>query len=171
MRRWLRFDLYGCCIIMDTVQMMTTTTTTSTIDDINLRLRQAGMRSTLPRRAVLEAIAASAEHLTADEIGRTLVDRGVQLPRSSVNNILGRLALAGLIGRVDTLPGATRFERDTVAHHHFWCTSCRRAFNVPAQPLEPPTVAGRVETSAVTYGGKCTACVATTARNERTATE
>ena len=165
------FDVFGLCSTMDIVQTMKTTTTTVPIDDISLRLRQAGMRSTLPRRAVLETVGASAEHLTADEIGRALGDRGVELPRSSVNNILGRLASAGLIRRVDTLPGATRFERDTVNHHHFWCISCRRAFNVPAQPLETPPFVGRVNKSAVTHMGECTACVAATTPNERTTTE
>ena len=118
-------------------------------------LHNAGMRSTLPRRVVLETIAATPEHRSAEEI---LTERGIALPRSSVNNILTALARAGLIGRVDTLPGPIRFERDPSHHDHFWCTVCRRASNVPARRLVPPEAPGRVVATAITYLGECDGC-------------
>jgi Fe2+ or Zn2+ uptake regulation protein len=132
--------------------------------DSSVRLHDAGMRSTLPRRAVLDTIASTAEHSSADEVRRALAGRGIDLPRSSVNNILGRLATAGLIRRVDTVPGPTRFERDTSDHDHFWCGTCRLIANVPAREVTPPRLPGRLTTTAVTYVGECRAC--TTNRKE-----
>jgi Fe2+ or Zn2+ uptake regulation protein len=125
-----------------------------------VRLHSAGMRSTLPRRAVLDLVLATSEHRTAEEVRSALTEQGIDLPRSSVNNILGRLAGAGLIMRVDTLPGAARFERDTSTHDHFWCITCRSAFNVPAQPIDTPRVEGRIAATAVTHLGECTSCCA-----------
>lgn len=132
-------------------------------DVSNMRLHDAGMRSTLPRRAVLDTITATSEHRTAEEIRRALAERGIALPRSSVNNILTALARAGLIGRTDTLPGPTRFERDPSYHHHFWCTACRRVSDVPARRLTPPRVPGRVVATAITYMGECESCLGATA--------
>jgi Fe2+ or Zn2+ uptake regulation protein len=124
----------------------------------NARLHNAGMRSTLPRRAVLETIMATPDHRSADEVRRALEERGIDLPRSSINNILGAFAGAGLINRVETLPGPARFERDTSDHDHFWCVRCRRASNVPAPRIKPPPVAGRVLVTAITYQGECETC-------------
>jgi Fe2+ or Zn2+ uptake regulation protein len=124
----------------------------------NARLHDAGMRSTLPRRAVLETIMATPDHRSAEEVRRALEDRGIDLGRSSINNILGTLAGAHLINRVETLPGPARFERDTSDHDHFWCARCRRASNVPARRTTPPPVAGRVLATAITLLGECDAC-------------
>ncbi len=124
----------------------------------NARLRDAGMRSTLPRRAVLETIMATPDHRSAEEVRRALEERGIDLGRSSINNILGTLAGAGLINRVETLPGPARFERDTSDHDHFWCVRCRRASNVSALLVHPPLVAGRVMATAITHLGECEAC-------------
>lgn len=124
----------------------------------NARLHDAGMRSTLPRRAVLETIMATTDHRSAEEVRRALEERGIDLPRSSINNILGALARAGLINRVETLPGPARFERDTSDHDHFWCVGCREASNVPAHRIKPPPVAGRVLATAITHLGECETC-------------
>jgi Fur family peroxide stress response transcriptional regulator len=138
--------------------MFDTSPPISTDQDSGVRLHQAGMRSTLPRRAILDAVMATEAHRSAEEVRRALADQGIELPRSSVNNVLGRLAAAGLIGRVDTLPGPTRFERDASLHHHFWCTGCRLVADVPAREVDMPPLPGRLIRTAVTYMGTCTAC-------------
>ena len=126
---------------------------------LNSMLHGAGMRATLPRRAVLETIVGSDLHRSAEEVRRSLAERGVELPRSSVNNILGALARAGLIGRVDTLPGPTRFEHDATEHDHFWCVSCRVALNVSHRSIEVPPLPGSLTWTSVTYLGRCETCL------------
>ncbi len=125
-------------------------------------LRGAGMRATLPRRAVLEMIREDATHWSVDDIRHGLVTRGITLPRSSVNNVLGSLTKGGLISRVDTLPGPTRFEADATPHDHFWCATCRSVANVRRVKVPKIDLPGVADRLAITYVGQCDACRPTT---------
>lgn len=116
------------------------------------------MRATLPRRAVYEVVSTASGHLSAEEVRQELTRRRIALPRSSVNNVLGTLAAAGLVGRVETLPGPARFELDSVDHDHFWCTGCRLVANVPSRRRIVPPLPGTLTRTAVTYLGRCDAC-------------
>jgi Fe2+ or Zn2+ uptake regulation protein len=107
---------------------------------------------------VYEVVSTAKEHLSAEEVRQVLTHRGIALPRSSVNNVLGTLAAAGLIGRVDTLPGPARFESDSTDHDHFWCDGCRLVANVSGDRGSLPPVPGTVTSTAVTYLGRCDAC-------------
>ncbi len=126
------------------------------------------MRATLPRRAVYEVVSTAGEHLSAEEVRQELIRRQIALPRSSVNNVLGTLAAAALIGRVDTLPGPTRFEHDTGAHDHFWCVGCRLVVNVPRYGGVIPPLPGALIRTAVTYLGRCDDCPQTDSAASRT---
>jgi Fe2+ or Zn2+ uptake regulation protein len=123
-------------------------------------LRDAGLRVTLPRRAVLSLIIASEEHLTAEQVRDALSRQGVGLPRSSINNILGNLARRGVVGRVATLPGPARFEADCSAHDHYWCSGCGLIVNVPSRRRRSaiPPLPGTVTVETTTYIGECRHC-------------
>ena len=127
---------------------------------VDLALRSAGMRATLPRRAILEMIQEGEHHWSAEEVRQNLTERNLPLPRSSVNNVLGSLASAGLIGRVDTLPGPARFEAETAQHDHFWCARCRSVINVQRADVPPVALPGSSERVAITYVGHCNGCPA-----------
>jgi Fe2+ or Zn2+ uptake regulation protein len=123
------------------------------------RLRGAGLRVTLPRLAVLRTVGSSSEHVAADEIRALLASGGIELQRSSVFNVLGTLAEAGLIRRVD-LGGPTRFEPIGPTHDHFVCRSCRHIHNVAPADLPVPEVPGTVTATEVVYRGLCDGCAA-----------
>ena len=143
---------------MDTVQIMRNADQES--GSIGALLHSAGLRTTLPRRAVLAAVRAEVGHATAEEMRRALRARGIDLPRSSVNNVLDRLAEAGLIGRVDTLPGPARFESETSPHDHFQCRMCKAITNVAKTTIEStPQLPGSLTQPATTYFGICHGCV------------
>jgi Fe2+ or Zn2+ uptake regulation protein len=126
---------------------------------VGARLRDAGLRVTLPRRAVLGLITASDEHLTAEQVRGALSRQGVDLPRSSINNILGNLAHRGMIGRVVAVPGPVRFEADSSVHDHYSCSDCGLIANVPSRRRSAvPPLPGTVQVETTTYIGKCRDC-------------
>ena len=127
---------------------------------VGARLRAAGLRVTLPRRAVLGLITASEEHLTAEQVRDGLSRRGVDLPRSSINNILGNLSRRGIVGRVTTVPGPVRFEADSSVHDHYVCSVCGLITNVPSRNRRGaiPPLPGTVSGETTTYTGECHDC-------------
>lgn len=133
---------------------------TETVD----RLRQAGLRSTAPRRAVLQALEPGG-HLDVAE----LRDRVAQeLPGTSLQTVyvvLAALTEAGLVRKIETSSGAARYEaRVGDNHHHLLCVRCGRlediACAVGAAPcLTPSEYHGfRIEAADVTFRGVCADC-------------
>lgn len=93
--------------------------------DTSAILRAAGLRVTVQRIAVLQALAL-APHSPADRIHTAVEGSGIALP--TVHAILGDLATAGIIRRV-SLPDADRalFEVEPDDnHHHMQCVRCGR---------------------------------------------
>lgn len=128
------------------------------------RLSNAGLRSTAPRRAVLEVLSRGG-HLDASEVFESLK---YDLPGTSLQAIyiiLGALTQAGLLRRIDGTGGTTRYEaRINDNHHHLVCRSCGRIEDVDctigaAPCLTPSSTAGfTVEQAEVVFHGLCPAC-------------
>lgn len=136
--------------------------TTATPD----RLRAAGLRVTLQRVAVLEALQ-TRPHASADTVHSLLREHhsGVALP--TVHGILGDLTNAGIVRRV-SLPdaGSALYEvqQEFDNHHHLQCVECGRvedvACAVGAAPcLHPDQDHGmRILEATVTYRAICSDC-------------
>ncbi|HEV7214381.1 MAG TPA: transcriptional repressor [Chloroflexota bacterium] len=84
-----------------------------------------GLRQTLPRRLVWEALARIGPHCTAEEIAAELEARHVGLPRSSVYRALEALETSGAINAVHFGGGPARYEPSGEAHQHAVCQVCR----------------------------------------------
>lgn len=127
-------------------------------------LREAGLRVTRPRLAVLETLGELGGHRSADELVAALRDRGRPLPRSSVYNVLDDLSARGLVMRAELGPGRERFEAGTAWHHHLVCRACGSIVDVPCPAgrrpcLQPELTGARIERAEVVYHGLCPACV------------
>ncbi|VXB11528.1 Ferric uptake regulation protein 1 [Microbacterium sp. 8M] len=131
--------------------------------DTSAIIRGAGLRVTVQRIAVLQALAL-APHSSADRIHNAVAGADIALP--TVHAILGDLAAAGIIRRV-SLPDADRalFEVEPHDnHHHMQCVRCGRlevvACAVGASPcLHPSEDHGmRLLEASVTYRAICAAC-------------
>ncbi|GAA4485230.1 Fur family transcriptional regulator [Microbacterium panaciterrae] len=131
--------------------------------DTSAILRGAGLRVTVQRIAVLQALAL-APHSSADRIHTAVDGAGIALP--TVHAILGDLATAGIIRRV-SLPDADRalFEVDPGDnHHHMQCVRCGRleivSCAVGSSPcLHPAEDHGmRLLEASVTYRAICRDC-------------
>ncbi|WP_295011469.1 Fur family transcriptional regulator [uncultured Microbacterium sp.] len=131
--------------------------------DTSAILHDAGLRVTVQRIAVLQALALS-PHSSADRLHTAVTGSGIALP--TVHAILGDLVEAGVARRV-SLPDADRalFEVEPDDnHHHMQCVRCGRletvSCSVGAAPcLHPAEDHGmRLLEASVTYRAICRAC-------------
>jgi Fur family ferric uptake transcriptional regulator/Fur family peroxide stress response transcriptional regulator len=128
------------------------------------RLREAELRLTPQRFAVLEYLGQAEEHPTADQIATEINRRFPRASRATVYNTLNALRDAGLVREV-THGGdaAARYESNVEPHHHFVCRVCGKLEDVPAESLPAPErvkLEGghEVETYEIVMRGVCGKC-------------
>jgi Fe2+/Zn2+ uptake regulation proteins len=142
---------------------------TGAADDAQ-RLRDAGLRVTAPRLAVLEVLAAH-PHATADVVTRMTRRKLGRVSTQAVYDVLAACAKAGLVRRIEPAGSPARFETRTGDnHHHLVCRSCGRTTDVDcalgARPcLTPSDDAGYVlDEAEIVFWGLCPNCQAGPAR-------
>ncbi|WP_432563820.1 Fur family transcriptional regulator [Kineococcus sp. SYSU DK003] len=141
----------------------------STLDDTATEelLRRAGLRSTAPRRAVLQVLE-DHPHETAAGVAELLEDAGARLSRQSLYNVLEDLTRTGVLRSIQPAGSAPRYETTVDDnHHHLVCRRCGTVADVPCATgtpacLSPATTPGFpvVETADITWWGLCTQCAA-----------
>jgi Fur family transcriptional regulator, peroxide stress response regulator len=125
------------------------------------KLRERGLRVTEPRLAVLEVLAATKSHPTAEEVGAAVNRLVPTASRASIYNVLHSLADAGLVEELVFDEPVTRYDANLERHHHFVCTRCRRVEDVKWEakaPLGARPDGHVVESVSVTFRGVCRAC-------------
>lgn len=133
------------------------------MDDVT-SLRQAGLRATSARLAILAAVR-DGNHPGADEIFRTVRDRIGHVSVQAVYEALGALTRADLLRRIEPAGSPARYEgRVGDNHHHIVCRRCGEVADVEctvghAPCLEPVTTAGfAIDEAEVTFWGLCERC-------------
>jgi Fur family ferric uptake transcriptional regulator len=131
-----------------------------------LLLREAGLRVTQPRLAVLDVLAAQ-PHLDAEAVSGHVARTGFPLSVQSVHNVLRDLTTAGVLRRIEPADSAALYEtRVGDNHHHVVCRGCGAVADVEcavghAPCLHPPDAAGfRIDLAEVVYWGWCSDCIA-----------
>ena len=139
------------------------------------RLRDAGLRVTGPRLAVLAAVR-ERPHATVDEIAAAARARAGSVSTQAVYDVLRALATAGLVRRIEPAGSPARYEaRVADNHHHLVCRACGTVADVDcaaghAPCLAPDDASGYlVDEADVTYWGLCPACQTTHEEPRRTA--
>ena len=87
-------------------------------------------RNTCQRKLVLDAVLASYDHPTADDVYQTVRVQDNKISRGTVYRNLNLLADEGAILSIKT-PGGSRFDRTTEPHAHVICTECGAVVDVP----------------------------------------
>lgn len=98
--------------------------------------RQKGIPCTVQRQAVLEAVLASNEHPTADQVVAAVKLRVPNISRTTVYRILDMLSAWGLIRRIHHPGSAGRFDGKTHRHHHLICTRCGKVWDLEDSRLD-----------------------------------
>jgi Fur family ferric uptake transcriptional regulator len=134
------------------------------MDEIEQRVREAGLRVTAGRIAVLSSLETS-PHSDAESLSRVLREVIPSISVQSVHNVLGDLTAAGLIRRIEPAGSPALYERRTGDnHHHVVCTNCGAVEDVDCVHGEAPCLTPSntngfvVDTAEVTFWGLCPAC-------------
>lgn len=134
-------------------------------ETIDLRLRDAGLRVTAARTAVLDVLDRSTDHPSVDEVIRRVRRDGVSISTQAAYDVCQALHHAGLARRIDPAGSPARYEsRVGDNHHHLVCRSCGVTADVDcaigvAPCLEPASLQGfAINEAEVTYWGVCPAC-------------
>ena len=91
-------------------------------------LKESGLKSTLPRRKILELFENSkVRHMSAEDVYRTLLAEGIDVGLATVYRVLTQFEQAGLLTRQHFEAGKAVFELNQGSHHdHLVCMQCGR---------------------------------------------
>src|SRR5215470_614050 len=130
-------------------------------------LREAGLRVTAARVALLEAVR-NGDHLGVEALASGVRDRVGHVSLQAVYGALHALAAAGLIRRIEPAGSPVRFEgRIGDNHHHIVCRSCGVVADVDCAVGEAPCLTASddhgfsIGEAEVVYWGLCPGCATT----------
>jgi Fur family ferric uptake transcriptional regulator len=138
-------------------------------------LREAGLRVTQQRLAVLQVLAGR-PHSGADTVSAA-VRETLPVSTQAIYDVLNTLSERGLLRRIQPAGSVARYElRTGDNHHHVVCRSCGAVTDVdcavgPAPCLQPGDLDVHapgfvLDEAEVTYWGLCSACQSTTRSEE-----
>ncbi len=132
--------------------------------DAEQMLRDAALRVTRPRLAVLAAVHA-APHADTDSIIRSVRAELAEVSHQAVYDVLRALTNASLLRRIQPAGSVARYEaRVGDNHHHLVCRECAAITDVDCVVGEAPCLdAGdhdgfTIDEAEVTYWGLCPTC-------------
>jgi Fe2+ or Zn2+ uptake regulation protein len=132
--------------------------------DFAQQLREAALRVTRPRLAVLAAVA-GVPHADTDSIIGAVRDQLPRVSHQAVYDSLRTLTDAGLVRRIQPIGSVARYEsRVGDNHHHIVCRSCGAIADVDCAVGEAPCLTASeshgftVDEAEVIYWGRCPAC-------------
>ena len=138
------------------------------------RLREAGLRVTAPRVAVLVELERNRSHPNPLEVHRLLRARHPSLSLSTVYLTIEAFANAGLLRRLPARDGRLRVDGVVDAHDHAVCRQCSDVFDLPARasisraaPRGLPR-GTRVLGARIEYDVLCARCQARRAKRSKT---
>jgi Fur family peroxide stress response transcriptional regulator len=134
-------------------------------------LRQAGLRLTPQRLAILRLLTESREHPSAQMIHQALLADYPSLSLATVYNTLETLVDLGLVNELGSIgPEGVRYDADTDPHVNLACTRCQRVIDLPShhvRHLEEEIVSRSgyaIKGGRVLYYGLCPDCQKETSR-------
>jgi Fe2+ or Zn2+ uptake regulation protein len=137
-----------------------------TSSDFERMLREAALRVTRPRLAVLAAVHAD-PHADTDSIIGAVRRELPEVSHQAVYDVLRALTAAGLVRRIQPSGSVARYEsRVGDNHHHVVCRSCGAIGDVDCAVGAIPCLTASddqgfsIDEAEVTYWGVCPECVA-----------
>ena len=136
----------------------------SRIRDFEAKCRREGIRLTVQRRAILEAVLDLDDHPTADRVYEALVTRAPGISRTTVYRTLETLVQMGAISKVSHPSSVVRYDPRLEKHHHLVCLRCDSVVDISdaffdALPVPDTEVQGfEVLDARVQLRGICRRC-------------
>ncbi len=145
--------------------------------DRSALLREAGLRVTRPRLAVLEVLEAR-PHAGADAV-TTGVREQLPVSTQAVYDVLNTLTARGVVRRIQPAGSVARYElRTDDNHHHVVCRGCGSVTDVDCAAGEAPCLdlpattdvhGFAIDEAEVTWWGICPACQSQPLRSDSNA--
>jgi Fe2+ or Zn2+ uptake regulation protein len=133
--------------------------------ELEERLRDAGLRVTSSRVAVLRVLSEAQDHPRVDQVIERVREGGLSISTQAAYDVCEALRERGLARRIALAGGPARYEaRAGDNHHHLVCRTCGLTVDVDcvagaAPCLDAPGVQGfAVDEAEVTFWGLCPAC-------------
>jgi Fur family transcriptional regulator, stress-responsive regulator len=133
--------------------------------DLEERLREAGLRVTSSRVAVLRVLSEADDHPRVDQVIERVRLSGLSISTQAAYDVCEALRERGLARRIALAGGPARYEaRVGDNHHHLVCRACGLAVDVECAVghtpcLDPADRRGfRLDEAEVTYWGVCPDC-------------
>jgi Fe2+ or Zn2+ uptake regulation protein len=135
-----------------------------TLPDVQHSLREAALRVTRPRLAVLAAVHKH-PHADTDSIIRVVRQDLGEVSHQAVYDVLRALTAAGLVRRIEPSGSVARYEvRVGDNHHHVVCRSCGAIADVDCAVDATPCLTASddhgfvIDEAEVIYWGVCPEC-------------
>ena len=124
------------------------------------KLREVGVRITMPRIAIYNFLLENRIHPTCDKIYTELKPSFPNLSLASVYNVTDKLCEAGLVKCLVDIKGEKHYDSVTELHGHFFCDSCSRIIDVPCSESQfvDELPGASVSSIAVYIHGRCPSC-------------
>ncbi len=100
------------------------------LDDIQKKFRDCGLKSTPQRTAIYQALVHSSAHPTAEDLFTQVSPTLPMLSMNTVYYTLDVLRTAGLIQEVNIGHDRARFDANLTPHHHVICLSCQTILDI-----------------------------------------
>lgn len=100
------------------------------------RLEEYDLQVTRPRLEVYRVLARAEDHPTASEIYERVRESAPAVSMATVYNCLEALQSAGLVGVMNEMHRAARYDAVTGQHHHLVCRSCGRVTDLHDPDLD-----------------------------------
>ena len=102
------------------------------------RLREAGIRVTVPRLLIFQYLIDNRTHPTCDRIYNDLKDDNPSLSRATVYNVTEKLAEESLVTTIVSPDGERHYDSITDFHGHFYCDQCGSIYDFKCRPDKMP---------------------------------
>lgn len=102
--------------------------------------REHGLRRTVQKRAILEAVLDLDTHPTADQVHDLVCLTHPDISRTTVYRALESFAQLDLITKACHPGSTTRYDRKTELHHHLVCLHCDAVIDISDAALDALTV-------------------------------
>jgi Fur family ferric uptake transcriptional regulator len=102
------------------------------------QIKQAGLKVTLPRVKILDILETSVQrHMSAEDVYKSLIDRGEEIGLATVYRVLTQFEGAGLVCRHHFEGGQSVFELNRGSHHdHLVCMKCGKVVEFMEEEIE-----------------------------------
>jgi len=130
---------------------------------VEARLKEAGLRLTPQRFAVMDQLLAEHGHPTAEDLYAKVNRRFPRASRATVYNTLHSLCRAGLVREVHYRDGIAQYDPVPTPHSHLLCSVCGELEDIPQLTFGEAELTNlipgcRIEACEVLVRGTCAAC-------------